>query len=91
MPEHVHLCVRIHRDKYEQMWERATVATREAIRADRPQLTGHRIWAERPFAVYLTSPEDIRRTIGYVEGNPAKHGLPAQTWDFVVLYGDRVG
>ena len=36
--------------------------------------------------MFLDEPEDIRRTIGYVEKNPAERGLPRQAWEFVKVY-----
>jgi REP element-mobilizing transposase RayT len=84
--DHVHLCVRVHRDNYRKMWEVLTEVTREALRRVRPELAVHPIWSERPYSVYLYTPDDIRRTIDYVNGNPRKHGLPKQTWDFVRGY-----
>jgi hypothetical protein len=36
--------------------------------------------------VFLDHPDDIRRTIRYVEQNPIKDGLPAQVWPFVKEY-----
>jgi REP element-mobilizing transposase RayT len=39
-------------------------------------------WARGEWKVYL-DPDDVLRTVVYVEGNPAKAGLPPQRWDFV--------
>jgi hypothetical protein len=38
--------------------------------------------------VFLDHPDEVRRTIGYVERNPIKIGLPAQRWGFVRAYDD---
>ena len=31
-------------------------------------------------------PEDVRRVVAYIEGNPRKHGLAPQVWGFVKPY-----
>jgi hypothetical protein len=36
--------------------------------------------------VYCYSPDDIRRCIAYINANPAKEGLPAQSHAFVAEY-----
>jgi hypothetical protein len=36
--------------------------------------------------VFLDHPDEIRRTNGYVEDNPKKMRLPAQSWPFVIAY-----
>ena len=84
--DHVHLCVRVHRDDYQTMWERLTTATRESLWSARPDLAGHPIWSERPYSVYLRTPDDVRRIVRYIEGNPNKHGLLPQQWEFVQIY-----
>ena len=42
--------------------------------------------ARRHWTSYLFDDTDIRRAIKYVEGNPSKERLPAQSWSFVVPY-----
>jgi len=58
----------------------------------RLSLTGHRV-AEHPtwaggdgWKVFLDHPDEIRRTIGYIEKNPLSARLPPQHWGFVVRY-----
>ena len=41
------------------------------------------------FVTFEESPDDIRRTIRYIEDNPLKLGLPAQAWSFVTPYNNR--
>jgi hypothetical protein len=36
--------------------------------------------------VHLETPDDIRRTIRYIERNPLPLGLPVQRWPFVRQY-----
>ena len=43
----------------------------------------HTPWAEGGWERYLNSDVDIIDTSQYVNGNPPKHGMPAQNWRFV--------
>ena len=36
--------------------------------------------------MFLDEPEDIRRTMAYIEKNPQERGLPRQAWEFVKAY-----
>jgi hypothetical protein len=86
LANHAHLCVRQHRDKYEVIWERFALDSREAVLALGRISPMHRVWAERPYSVYQYSPDDVWRTVRYIEGNPVKEGLPAQRYSWVVPY-----
>ena len=35
---------------------------------------------------FLDHPDEVRRTIGYIDENPMKIGLPAQRWEFICDY-----
>ena len=41
-------------------------------------------WVRRGWNVFLSSDEEIRRAIRYVEQNPVKENKPPQKWSFVV-------
>jgi REP element-mobilizing transposase RayT len=84
MPDHVHLLIRKHRDKAEEMIEHFQDASRVAIQA----VIGaeHPVWGGPGWKVYLDSLDDMTRTIRYIEQNPIKIGLPIQSWDFVTQY-----
>jgi REP element-mobilizing transposase RayT len=86
LKNHVHLCVRRHRDDAKVMWEAFAAESSAGLRlfADIP--AAHAIWSERPYKVYLYTPEDVRRVIAYIEGNPEKEGLAPQNWLFVTPY-----
>jgi REP element-mobilizing transposase RayT len=43
-------------------------------------------WARKSWPVFLTTDEDIRRAIQYVENNPVKDRKPRQRWSFVVPF-----
>ncbi|MFT3786237.1 MAG: hypothetical protein QM770_08735 [Tepidisphaeraceae bacterium] len=42
--------------------------------------------ADRPYKVYLKSPDAVRGRIDYVERNPLKEGLPPQRYVFVSAF-----
>jgi hypothetical protein len=68
------------------MWDKLAGTSKRLLREHPCVPKEHRIWADRPYAVFLESPEDIRRVIGYVQRNPVKERLPEQRWDFVKPY-----
>jgi REP-associated tyrosine transposase len=86
MTNHVHLCVRRHRNSGEEIWDDFARITREALFAFNDVPRAHRVWSNRPYAVFLYTPEEVRRCVQYIEDNPAKSNLPAQCWPFVALY-----
>lgn len=86
MPDHVHLLIRKHRDRAEDMIEKLQIASRAAVIDAEMRHFDHPVWGGDGWKVFLESPQDIRRTIGYVEQNPIKSHLAPQKWDFVVPY-----
>ncbi len=83
---HVHLCVRRHRDDAATLWAKFAEGTTAGLRlfADLPR--AHPVWSERPYKVFLYTPDDVRRVIAYIEHNPVKEGLDPQEWPFVTDY-----
>jgi hypothetical protein len=86
MPDHVHLCVRKHRDVAEDMIANFQYSSAEAVRALGLRASNHPVWGGPGWKVFLDSVEDIERTIPYVEKNPIKMRLPAQVFPFVTPY-----
>ena len=86
LSNHMHMVIRRHRDDAMTMW--LNIADR--LRMEFQQLpeigAGHPVWADRPYKVFLFSPEDIRVTIRYVEQNPEKERLARQRYGFVTEY-----
>jgi len=82
MPDHVHLLIRKHRDRAEQMIAR--LQGKSALRLiETPGIDPkHPIWTAGGWRVFLDSPDDIRRTIRYIERNPRS----PQSWPFVTPY-----
>jgi REP element-mobilizing transposase RayT len=92
LPEHVHLVVARHRFSADQIANHLKgAATTELIRegihplGDRRRADGRlpTPWARGKWAVFLDTPEGVRRAMAYVEANPAKEGLPPQRWRMV--------
>ena len=83
---HAHLCVRRHRDDALKMWVAFADEARAAIRRFANVDDGHLVWSTRAYKVFLYSPDDVRRVVNYVSGNPQKDSLPPQQWSFVKPY-----
>jgi REP element-mobilizing transposase RayT len=86
MPDHVHLIIRKHKDHAETIIERLQESTREQIINLGLRPTDHPVWTQGGYKVFLDTPNDVWRTIRYVEDNPVKQRLPRQSWDFVTPY-----
>lgn len=85
MPDHLHILIRKHKHQAEQMLENLKNASR--LRLSRQFPPDHPIWTGGVgWKVFLDHPDEVRRTIGYVNKNPLKIGLPAQRWPFVKEY-----
>ena len=46
----------------------------------------HPVWGGAGWKVFLDHPDEVRRTIGYIEENPMKIGLPRQRWEYICDY-----
>jgi len=86
MPDHVHVVIRKHRHKAEEMIEHLQEASRLALRGCGARAEGHPVWGGGGWKVFLDSPEDVRRTIAYIRDNPVKLRLAGQEWPFVSEY-----
>jgi REP element-mobilizing transposase RayT len=87
MPDHVHVLIRKHRHQAEEMMDHHREASRQRLCAtghrppDHPTWTGGGGWK-----VFLEHPDEVRRTIRYIEKNPEPLRLPRQVWPFVKPY-----
>ena len=88
MPDHVHLVIRKHRDLAEVMIEKLQTLCRERLVAAGLRRASHPVWTRGGWKVFLDHPDDVWRTVRYVESNPLKLGLPIQCWPFVQEYDD---
>ena len=95
MPDHVHLVVRRHRYKIDQVVRLLKQsATRQLLEEERHPFANRRlpsgrlpsVWQQDFRKIFLYSDNDIRIRIDYVNNNPLKAGLKSQNWSFVVPF-----
>jgi REP-associated tyrosine transposase len=87
MPDHVHILIRKHKHDAETMMRMLRDDSCVELWKAKICPTEHPIWASgHGWIVFLDHPDDIRRTIGYIERNPLPLGLPRQSWSFVKPY-----
>lgn len=86
MPDHVHLCVRKHRDRAEDMIANLQSESRRRVRGVGLRAADHPVWGGPGWKVFLDSVDDIERTIPYVQHNPMKLGMAPQRFSFVTPY-----
>lgn len=84
LPDHVHLVIRKHRHKAEQMIDRFQSDSRLRLSTSLP--TNHPVRTLGGWKRFLDTPEDVRTVVRYVEHNPIKSGLPPQRWPCVQAY-----
>jgi len=88
MPDHIHILIRKHRDRAEDMILNLHDHSRLRFRAEGLRPEDHPVWGGPGWKVFLDTPDGIRRTIRYIEENPLQLGLAAQTWPFVSTYNN---
>jgi REP element-mobilizing transposase RayT len=88
MSDHVHVVVRKHRDRAEDMIGNLQRASADAVRRSEFCDGGHRVWCSGGWKVFLDHPTQVRRAVGYVEENPVKARMRKQVWPFVKPYDD---
>ena len=86
MPDHVHMLIRKHRDTAEQMIANLQQNSRDALHQHGSKPPDHPVWGGPGWNVFQDNPDDIRRTIPYIEKNPSKMKMPQQQWTFVQPY-----
>lgn len=86
MPDHIHILIRKHKHSAEEMIQNLQRASHIALREAGSRDMVHPVWGGHGWKVFLDSPEDIWRTIRYVQENPIKIGLPRQSWGFLKPY-----
>lgn len=88
MPDHVHLLIRKHRDLAEEMIDAIQSLSRKRLVVAGLREGDHPVWTRGGWKVFFDHPDEVRRTIRYVENNPIKAGLELQRWEFVTPYDD---
>lgn len=86
MPDHIHLLIRKHKHAAEQMIEEIQLRSRKRLIVEGNYPADHPVWGGPGWKVFLDHPEDVWRTIKYIEENPLKIGLPIQEHSFAKPY-----
>ena len=84
MPDHVHILIRKHKHLAEEMMVQLQRAAHSRLLELRHRDESQRTWASGGgWKVFLDHPDEVRRTINYIDETPVKIGLPKQDWPFV--------
>jgi REP element-mobilizing transposase RayT len=86
MPDHIHIVIRKHNHLAEQMIPNFQESSRLRLRASGLRDPFHPLWGGPGWKVFLDHPNEIRRTIRYVEENPVKLRMPVRKYSFVKEY-----
>lgn len=87
MPDHVHLVMRKHKDRAEGMIDKLRVLSRERLGEGVERFRGHPVWTGGGgWKVFLDHPDEVERTVRYVEKNPVQARIAPQSWPFVKGY-----
>jgi hypothetical protein len=68
------------------MWEAFADETRAGLRLFTDAPAVHPVWSDRPGKVFHPTPDDVRRVIAYIEGDPEKAVPVPQNWLFAAPY-----
>jgi REP element-mobilizing transposase RayT len=88
MPDHVHILIRKHKYLAEEMMGHFRNAGRAAVVGSCEWPSEHPVFGGGEWKVFLDNPEEVRRTIRYIEENPGKGRIPSQEWNFVTAYNN---
>src|SRR5947199_6069225 len=73
LPDHVHILIRKHKHHGEEMADLLKARSMERLRSAVTAFAEHPVWARgHGWGVFLDHPDDVRRTIGYIERNPLR-------------------
>ncbi len=87
MPDHIHLLIRKHKYQAEEMIEHFKYESRTQLIDAGIRPINHPVWSGGGgWMVFLTHPDDVERTIVYINNNPAGVNLPEQRLPFVTPY-----
>lgn len=86
LPDHVHLIIRKHKHTAEEMIDNLQSGSRSRLSASSLRPENHPTWCRSGWKVFLDHPDEVWRTIHYIEKNPIPYRLPVQQWSFVAPY-----
>lgn len=81
-----HVLIRKHKHCAEEMIENLQDSSRLRLRETARFKPDHPIWGGPGWKVFLDHPDEVWRTIKYIEDNPVHLGQPRQRWIFVTPY-----
>jgi len=84
LPDHVHILLRKHKHQAEEMINHLKKMSRERLCTAILHTGAHPVWTGGGgWKVFLEHPDEVRRTLTYIEKNPIAAGLHPQHWPFV--------
>jgi REP element-mobilizing transposase RayT len=86
MPDHVHMLIRKHKDRAEEMIAFLQDDSWQRLLDEKRRPSDHPVWARSGWRVFLDTCDDIERTVRYIRGNPVKAKMQEQAWEFVYAY-----
>jgi REP element-mobilizing transposase RayT len=87
MPDHVHILIRRHRDRAEELIARFRKESKAALIQAGNRPVNQPVWNDGAgWKTFVTSRREFENEIEYIRQNPVKIGRPEQTWDFVMAY-----
>lgn len=86
LPDHVHLLIRKHKHTAEEMIANLQHFSRLRLSADGSRSADHPTWTRGGWKVFLDHPDEVIRTINYIDRNPIPYLMKKQKWPFVTLY-----
>jgi hypothetical protein len=84
--DHVHPIIRKHKHSAEEMIEHLQHFSRLRLSAAGLRSPDHPTWCRSGWKIFLDHPDEIWRTIPYIENNPLPYRMPIQKWEFVTPY-----
>ena len=78
MPDHVHILIRKHKHLAEEMLRNLQRESHLRLRELGLRDFEHPVWGGHGWKVFLDTPDDVRRTIRYIDDNPIKRRQPRQ-------------
>jgi hypothetical protein len=88
MPDHVHGLIPKHKHIAKEVMQNLYSEIRLRLRDLNDRGLQHRVLGGTGWKVFLDTPDDIWRTIRYIEENPEKIGRPKQVYDVVTPYNN---
>ncbi len=86
LANHAHVIIRKHRDRAEDMILELKSASAIQLRRLDDVPGDHPVWSSDRYKKFLSTAEDVERTMRYVERNPRREGMAPQRCSFVVPY-----